>query len=51
MNLNVKFCGISMKSPIVAASGTFGYGIEYKNYLDLNKLGAISVKGLSLMPS
>lgn len=51
MNLNVKFCGILMKSPIVAASGTFGYGIEYKNYLDLNKLGAISVKGLSLMPS
>lgn len=51
MNLNVKFCGISMKTPIVAASGTFGYGIEYKEYLDLSKLGAISIKGLSLQPS
>lgn len=51
MNLSVKFCGISMKSPIVAASGTFGYGIEYKEHLDLNQLGAISVKGLSLLPS
>lgn len=49
--MNVNFCGIKMKSPIIAASGTFGYGVEYEDYLDLNKLGAISVKGLSLTPS
>ena len=46
--LAVKFCGISMKNPIVAASGTFGFGLEYDGYLDLNtEVGAISVKGLT----
>ena len=46
--LAVEFCGISMKNPIVAASGTFGFGLEYNGYLDLNtEVGAISVKGLT----
>lgn len=46
--LAVEFCGISMKNPIVAASGTFGFGLEYDGYLDLNTaVGAISVKGLT----
>lgn len=46
--LAVEFCGISMKNPIVAASGTFGFGVEYDGYLDLNtEVGAISVKGLT----
>ena len=46
--LAVEFCGISMKNPIVAASGTFGFGLEYDDYLDLNtEVGAISVKGLT----
>ena len=46
--LAVDFCGISMKNPIVAASGTFGFGLEYDGYLDLNtEVGAISVKGLT----
>lgn len=46
--LTVEFCGISMKNPIVAASGTFGFGLEYDGYLDLNtEVGAISVKGLT----
>ena len=46
--LAVKFCGISMKNPIVAASGTFGFGLEYDGYLDLDtEVGAISVKGLT----
>ncbi|WP_126937865.1 dihydroorotate dehydrogenase [Veillonella sp. CHU740] len=46
--LAVEFCGISMKNPIVAASGTFGFGLEYDGYLDLNtEIGAISVKGLT----
>ena len=46
--LAVEFCGISMKNPIVAASGTFGFGLEYDGYIDLNtEVGAISVKGLT----
>ena len=40
MNMTVEFCGIKMKSPIIAASGTFGYGIESKEYLDLHQVGA-----------
>lgn len=40
-----------MKSPIIAASGTFGYGVEYSGYMDLRDVGAVSVKGLSLYPS
>lgn len=49
--LAVKFCGIAMKNPIVAASGTFGFGMEYKDYVDLNtQVGAISVKGLTPTP-
>ena len=46
--LAVDFCGIKMKNPIIAASGTFGNGPEYAGYLDLtNQVGAISVKGLT----
>lgn len=49
--LAVEFCGISMKNPIVAASGTFGFGLEYDGYLDLDtEVGAISVKGLTPTP-
>lgn len=50
-SLSINFCGIEMKNPIMAASGTFGMGLEYRNYLDLNNdVGAISVKGLTLEP-
>lgn len=42
--------GLVLKNPVVAASGTFGYGEEYAQVLDLNRLGAIAVKGLSLEP-
>lgn len=50
-SLAVDFCGIKMKNPIVAASGTFGFGLEYADYLDLsNEVGAISVKGLTPEP-
>lgn len=49
--LHIDFCGIKMKNPIVAASGTFGFGPEYDGYLNLNEdVGAISVKGLTLEP-
>lgn len=50
MNMNVTFCGMKMKSPVIAASGTFGFGVEYKDYLDLNHVGAISMKGLAITP-
>jgi dihydroorotate dehydrogenase (NAD+) catalytic subunit len=41
---------LKLKNPVMTASGTFGYGEEYADYVDLNKLGAIVVKGLSLNP-
>ncbi|MBI5788245.1 MAG: dihydroorotate dehydrogenase [Candidatus Schekmanbacteria bacterium] len=48
--LNVNIAGIKLKNPVLAASGTFGYGEEYSRWLDLNQLGGIVVKGLSLNP-
>ena len=41
---------MKLKNPVVTASGTFGYGEEYARYIDLNKLGGITVKGLSVKP-
>ena len=46
--LNITICGVNFKNPVIAASGAFGYGLEYEKYIDLNKIGGISVKGLSL---
>lgn len=46
--LKTKLCGIEFKNPIIAASGTFGYGLEFKRFTDLSKIGGISVKGISL---
>lgn len=46
----VEIAGIKLRNPIMPASGTFGYGEEYAPYLDLNSLGAIVTKGLSLKP-
>lgn len=48
--LAVEFAGLKLKNPIMPASGTFGYGEEFAPYLDLNRLGAIVTKGLSLNP-
>lgn len=45
--LSVQLCGISLKNPILAASGTFAYGVEFAGQVDLNALGGIVVKGLS----
>ncbi|MBP7176011.1 MAG: dihydroorotate dehydrogenase [Thermoclostridium sp.] len=50
MDLSVNIAGLKMKNPVIAASGTFGFGREYGNYFDLNRLGGISVKGLTLEP-
>lgn len=48
MSLKVNIAGVEFKNPVIAASGTFGFGEEYKDYIDLNKLGGISSKGLTL---
>ncbi|HSM73562.1 MAG TPA: dihydroorotate dehydrogenase [Desulfobacterales bacterium] len=50
-DLRVEIGGIPLQNPVMTASGTFGYGREFKDLVDLNRLGAIIVKGLSLAPS
>ncbi len=50
MMLNVDLAGIPMKTPVMTASGTFGFGPEYADFVDLNRLGAIVVKGTTLKP-
>ena len=50
MNTKINFAGIEMKNPVTVASGTFGYGREFSNFFDLNKLGAVITKGTSLKP-
>lgn len=49
-DLSVEFCGITLKNPVLLASGTCGYGAEIADLLDLNLLGGIVVKGISLKP-
>ena len=46
----ISICGIPLKNPVLAASGTFGYGVEFEEFLDLNSLGGLIVKGLSREP-
>ena len=50
MNTEVNFAGIKMKNQVTVASGTFGYGEEFSEFFDLNKLGGIITKGTSLKP-
>jgi dihydroorotate dehydrogenase (NAD+) catalytic subunit len=50
-DLQVQLAGLSLQNPIMAASGTCGYGEELHPFVDLNRLGAVVVKGLSLKPS
>jgi len=50
-DLQVVIAGIRMKNPVMTASGTFGYGREYAELVDLHRLGAVVVKGLHLNPS
>lgn len=47
-DMSVNIAGIKLKNPVMTASGTFGYGEEFAPYMDLNRLGAVVVKGLSL---
>ncbi|MDI6687187.1 MAG: dihydroorotate dehydrogenase [Desulfobacterales bacterium] len=50
-DLSVNIGRIELKNPVMTASGTFGYAREFENLIDLNRLGAVIVKGLSLKPS
>ena len=48
--LNVEIAGVPLRNPITTASGTFGSGMEYCDYVDLSKLGAITTKGVAAVP-
>ena len=48
--LSVNIAGVIMQNPVTTASGTFGSGREYSEFVDLNKLGAVTVKGVSNVP-
>lgn len=48
--LNVKVGGLGLKNPVLTASGTFGYGLEFADFIDLNRLGGFIVKGTTLHP-
>jgi dihydroorotate dehydrogenase (NAD+) catalytic subunit len=50
VNLCVQIGGLKLQNPVMVASGTFGYGVEYSQLLDLNQLGAVVVKGIRLHP-
>lgn len=50
LDLGVTFADIQLKNPVIAASGTFGYGVEFEDVVPLNKLGGFVVKGLSKEP-
>lgn len=50
VNLSVTLAGMTMKNPVVVASGTFGFGREYSQFFDLSELGGICAKGLTLLP-
>ena len=49
-NLSVNLCGVQLKNPVIAASGTFGFGREFANLYDIGVLGGVSTKGLTLEP-
>lgn len=50
MNTCVKIAGIAFKNPVTTASGTFGSGMEYSDYVDLSRLGAVTSKGVASIP-
>ena len=50
MNMSVNIAGVELKNPITVASGTFGSGMEYSEFVDLNRLGAVTTKGVAIIP-
>ena len=49
-NLEVEICGVKLKNPVIAASGTFGFGREFNEIYDISQIGGVSSKGLTLEP-
>src|SRR3712207_9466125 len=49
-SLKVQIKDLELKNPVMSASGTFGYGLEFSDFVDLNELGGIIVKGTTLTP-
>ena len=49
-NLSVELCGVQLKNPVIAASGTFGFGREFHELYDIGSIGGVSTKGLTLEP-
>ncbi len=49
-NLEVEICGVKLKNPVIAASGTYGFGKEFNEIYDISQIGGISSKGLTLEP-
>lgn len=50
MNTSVNLCGVTLKNPVMTASGTFGSGEEFSEFVDLNRLGAVVTKGVANVP-
>ena len=50
INMSVNIAGVELKNPVTVASGTFGSGMEYGEYVDLNRLGAVTTKGVANIP-
>lgn len=50
MDMSVELCGVKLKNPVMSASGTFGSGMEYSQFVDISRLGAIVTKGVSNVP-
>ena len=50
MNTQVEIAGVKFKNPVMTGSGTFGSGMEYSDFVDLNKLGAVVTKGVANVP-
>jgi len=50
MKLSVEIAGVTLKNPVTVASGTFGSGMEYGKFVDLNRLGAVTTKGVATVP-
>ncbi len=49
-NMKVNIAGVELKNPVMTASGTFGSGMEYSDFADLSKLGAVVTKGVANVP-
>ena len=50
IDTSVTLCGVTMKNPVTVASGTFGSGIEYNEFVDVSRLGAVTTKDVALTP-